>query len=88
MSFTGHITVDGAELLCMLKTQSVCLLNFYRSKRKARPMLSKTHAIQQRALLESAEPDHIHAICKYIYNIMHGTISIPESIKEELTPKK
>ena len=51
-------------------------------------LLSNTHPIQQSALLETAEPDHVHAICEYIYNIMHGNISVPQGIKEELIPKK
>ena len=45
-------------------------------------MLSKRHAFQQRALLETAEPDQVRAICECIYNIMHGNIPIPEDIKE------
>ena len=51
-------------------------------------LLSKTHPIQQRALLETAEPDQVRAICECIYNIMHGNIPIPQGIKEELIPKK
>ena len=50
--------------------------------------MSKTHPIQQRALLETAEPDQVLAICECIYNIMHGNIPIPQGIKEELIPKK
>ena len=51
-------------------------------------LLSKTHPFQQRALLETAEPDWVLAICECIYNIMHGNIPIPESIKEELALRK
>ena len=50
--------------------------------------LSKTHPFQQRALLETAEPDQVCAICECIYNIMHGNIPIPEGIKEVLAPRK
>ena len=50
-------------------------------------LLSKTHQIQQRALLETAEPDQVRPICECIYN-MHGNIPILQGIKEELIPKK
>ena len=51
-------------------------------------LLSKTHPVQQRALLETAEPDQVRAICECIHNIMYGNIPIPEGIKEELAPRK
>ena len=51
-------------------------------------LLSKTDPFQQRALLETAEPDQVCAICECICNIMHGNIPIPEGIKEELAPRK
>ena len=51
-------------------------------------LLSKSHPFQQRALLETAEPDQVRAICECIYNIMHGNILIPEGIKVELAPRK
>ena len=50
-------------------------------------LLGKTHSIQQRTLLETAEPDQVRAFCECIYN-MHGNISIPQGIKEELILKK
>ena len=46
------------------------------------------YPIQQRDLLETAEPDHVRAICECIYNIMHGSIPIPQGTKEEPIPKK
>ena len=51
-------------------------------------LLSKTYPIQQRALLETAEPDQVRAICQFIYNVIHGDIPIPQGIKGELIPKK
>ena len=51
-------------------------------------LLSKIHPIQQRALLDTAEPDQVCTICKCICNIMNGNILIPQGIKEELKPKK
>ena len=51
-------------------------------------LLSKTHTIQQRALLETAELDQARAICECICSIMHGNILIPQGIKEELILKK
>ena len=51
-------------------------------------LLSETHPFQQRALLETAEPHQVGAICECIYNIVHGNIPIPEGIKEELVPRK
>ena len=51
-------------------------------------LLSKTHPFQQRALLETDEPDQVCAICECIYNIMHGNIPVPEGIKEELPPRR
>ena len=51
-------------------------------------LLSKTHPIQQRTLLETAEPDQVRAVCECIYSIMHGNIRIPQGIKEKLIPKK
>ena len=50
-------------------------------------LLSETHPFQQRALLETAEPDQVCAICERSYNIMHGNIPIPDGIKE-LSPRK
>ena len=44
-------------------------------------MLSKTHPIQQRALLERAEPGQVRDIFECIYNIMHGNIPVPQDIK-------
>ena len=51
-------------------------------------LLSKTHSIQQRALLETTEPDQVRATCECIYSIMHGNTPISKDIKEELIPKK
>ena len=51
-------------------------------------LLSKTHPSQQRALLETVEPDQACAIRECIYIIMHGNIHIPEGIKEGLAPRK
>ena len=51
-------------------------------------LLSKTHPVQQRALLETAEPDQVGVISECIYNIVHGNIGIPKAMKEELTPRK
>ena len=45
-------------------------------------LLSKTLPIQQRAILETAEPDKVCAICEHIYNIMHGNISISQGIEK------
>ena len=42
-------------------------------------LLSKTHSIQQRLILFNRG---------LFYNIMHGSIPIPQGIKEELIPKK
>ena len=51
-------------------------------------LLSKTHPTQQDALLETAEPDQIRAICECIYNILKGNIYVPEAIKEQLRPNR
>ena len=51
-------------------------------------LLSKNHPFEQRALSETAEPYQLCAICESIYSIMHGNISIPEGIKDELRPRK
>ena len=51
-------------------------------------LLSKAHPRQQRALLETAEPDQIRAICEVVYNVLHGNIHIPDVIKEDLKPHK
>ena len=53
-------------------------------------LLSKTRPTQQRAVLETTEPDQISAMCESAYNIMHahGNISLPQRLKTELIPKK
>ena len=51
-------------------------------------LLRKIHPFQQRAHLETTEPDQVCAICECIYSIMHDNTPIPEGLKEELAPKK
>ena len=51
-------------------------------------LLCNTHAAQQQALIETANPEQVRAICECVYNILHGNIPVPDSTKEELKAHK
>ena len=51
-------------------------------------LLCNTHSTQQQALIETANPEQIRAICECVFNVLQGNISVPESIKGELAPHK
>ena len=51
-------------------------------------LLNKTHRFQQKAFVQTAENNQVHAICECAYSIVQGNIHIPQGMKGELTPKK